>query len=162
MVCGVQEINLHLTVLLSYCCWTFSIINGFALPLKSEHKTFLTKVLIPLHKAKTLGLYHAQVSVFISLLIIGTRWKHILNISEHFQYLEAKIDWVWGATIDIRCHYAWAHFCYSVIKSETLMTHTCGVGIKSQSFKQTYNVKCFHTSFLDTEVRLFYDSSLTA
>ena len=27
-----------------------SIINGFALPLKSEHKQFLVKVLIPLHK----------------------------------------------------------------------------------------------------------------
>ncbi|XP_067942360.1 serine/threonine-protein phosphatase 2A 56 kDa regulatory subunit epsilon isoform-like [Watersipora subatra] len=39
-----------------------SIINGFALPLKAEHKTFLLKVLIPLHKAKTLGLYHAQLA----------------------------------------------------------------------------------------------------
>ena len=28
-----------------------SIINGFALPLKEEHKTFLSKVLLPLHKA---------------------------------------------------------------------------------------------------------------
>jgi serine/threonine-protein phosphatase 2A regulatory subunit B' len=37
-----------------------SIINGFALPLKEEHKTFLTKVLIPLHKAKSLALYHPQ------------------------------------------------------------------------------------------------------
>lgn len=27
-----------------------SIINGFALPLKAEHKQFLVKVLIPLHK----------------------------------------------------------------------------------------------------------------
>ena len=27
-----------------------SIINGFALPLKAEHKQFLCKVLIPLHK----------------------------------------------------------------------------------------------------------------
>jgi len=39
----------------------FSIINGFALPLKVEHKQFLVKVLIPLHKPKCLGLYHAQV-----------------------------------------------------------------------------------------------------
>ena len=44
------------------CC--FSIINGFALPLKAEHKVFLIKVLIPLHKAKTLSLYHAQVSTY--------------------------------------------------------------------------------------------------
>lgn len=40
----------------------FSIINGFALPLKQEHKQFLVKVLIPLHKPKCLGLYHAQLA----------------------------------------------------------------------------------------------------
>jgi serine/threonine-protein phosphatase 2A regulatory subunit B' len=39
-----------------------SIINGFALPLKAEHKQFLVKVLIPLHKVRCLGMYHAQVS----------------------------------------------------------------------------------------------------
>ncbi|TPX44040.1 hypothetical protein SeMB42_g04456 [Synchytrium endobioticum] len=39
-----------------------SIINGFALPLKEEHKTFLTRVLIPLHKAKSLTLYHPQLA----------------------------------------------------------------------------------------------------
>ncbi|KAF9179223.1 hypothetical protein BGZ51_007145 [Haplosporangium sp. Z 767] len=39
-----------------------SIINGFALPLKEEHKTFLTKVLLPLHKAKCLTLYHPQLA----------------------------------------------------------------------------------------------------
>jgi len=39
-----------------------SIINGFALPLKLEHKQFLIRVLIPLHKAKTLSLYHAQLA----------------------------------------------------------------------------------------------------
>lgn len=39
-----------------------SIINGFALPLKEEHKLFLTKVLLPLHKAKSLGVYHPQLS----------------------------------------------------------------------------------------------------
>ena len=39
-----------------------SIINGFALPLKAEHKQFLVKVLIPLHKSKTLGQYQAQLA----------------------------------------------------------------------------------------------------
>lgn len=42
-----------------------SIINGFALPLKEEHKTFLTKVLLPLHKVKSLGVYHPQLSYCI-------------------------------------------------------------------------------------------------
>ncbi|WBW71307.1 serine/threonine protein phosphatase PP2A regulatory subunit B-56 Par2 [Schizosaccharomyces osmophilus] len=39
-----------------------SIINGFAVPLKEEHKTFLTKVLIPLHQTKSLFLYHPQLT----------------------------------------------------------------------------------------------------
>lgn len=39
-----------------------SIINGFALPLKEEHKVFLLKVLLPLHKAKQLSAYHAQLA----------------------------------------------------------------------------------------------------
>ncbi|KAL2314289.1 Serine/threonine-protein phosphatase 2A 56 kDa regulatory subunit delta 1 isoform [Schizosaccharomyces pombe] len=39
-----------------------SIINGFALPLKEEHKIFLSRVLIPLHKAKSLPLYYPQIA----------------------------------------------------------------------------------------------------
>ncbi|BFZ07489.1 hypothetical protein BsWGS_10528 [Bradybaena similaris] len=39
-----------------------SIINGFALPLKTEHRQFLMKVLIPLHKSRSLSLYHAQLA----------------------------------------------------------------------------------------------------
>eukprot|EP00746_Dinoflagellata_sp_MGD_P154545 gnl/MRDRNA2_/MRDRNA2_84886_c0_seq1.p1 gnl/MRDRNA2_/MRDRNA2_84886_c0~~gnl/MRDRNA2_/MRDRNA2_84886_c0_seq1.p1 ORF type:complete len:475 (+),score=105.92 gnl/MRDRNA2_/MRDRNA2_84886_c0_seq1:120-1544(+) len=39
-----------------------SIINGFALPLKEEHKDFLTKALIPLHKVKSLAMFHQQLS----------------------------------------------------------------------------------------------------
>ena len=39
-----------------------SIINGFALPLKEEHKTFLLRVLIPLHKVKSLSCYHPQLA----------------------------------------------------------------------------------------------------
>lgn len=46
---------------LSCCFYVCSIINGFALPLKAEHKQFLMKVLIPLHTAKGLALFHAQV-----------------------------------------------------------------------------------------------------
>lgn len=63
----------HILVLRS--CWKFleginfdlmkSIINGFALPLKDEHKVFLVKVLLPLHKAKSLALYHPQLAYCI-------------------------------------------------------------------------------------------------
>lgn len=39
-----------------------SIINGFAVPLKSEHRRFLRNVLIPLHKVKYLSQFHQQLS----------------------------------------------------------------------------------------------------
>ncbi|XP_052173315.1 serine/threonine protein phosphatase 2A 57 kDa regulatory subunit B' beta isoform-like [Diospyros lotus] len=42
-----------------------SIINGFALPMKEEHKLFLVRALIPLHKPKPLALYHHQLSYCI-------------------------------------------------------------------------------------------------
>lgn len=42
--------------------FVFSIINGFALPLKEEHKVFLLKVLLPLHKVKSLSVYHPQLA----------------------------------------------------------------------------------------------------
>ena len=45
--------------------FVFSIINGFALPLKEEHKVFLIKVLLPLHKVKTLSVYHPQLAYCI-------------------------------------------------------------------------------------------------
>ncbi|XP_067942265.1 serine/threonine-protein phosphatase 2A 56 kDa regulatory subunit gamma isoform-like [Watersipora subatra] len=39
-----------------------SIINGFALPLKEEHKSFLLKVLLPLHSVRSLSVYHPQLA----------------------------------------------------------------------------------------------------
>ncbi|KAL7148546.1 hypothetical protein ABFS83_06G185900 [Erythranthe nasuta] len=42
-----------------------SIINGFALPMKEEHKLFLVRALIPLHKPKCISSYHQQLSYCI-------------------------------------------------------------------------------------------------
>ncbi|KAJ1725564.1 serine/threonine-protein phosphatase 2A 56 kDa regulatory subunit delta isoform [Coemansia erecta] len=39
-----------------------SIINGFTVPLKDEHVNFLHRVLLPLHKARPMTLYFAQLS----------------------------------------------------------------------------------------------------
>uniref|UniRef100_A0A8K9UE17 Serine/threonine protein phosphatase 2A regulatory subunit n=1 Tax=Oncorhynchus mykiss TaxID=8022 RepID=A0A8K9UE17_ONCMY len=47
-----------------------SIINGFALPLKEEHKIFLLKVLLPLHKVKSLSVYHPQVSSCVVMALL--------------------------------------------------------------------------------------------
>eukprot|EP01126_Amoeba_proteus_P035459 TRINITY_DN3577_c0_g2_i1.p1 TRINITY_DN3577_c0_g2~~TRINITY_DN3577_c0_g2_i1.p1 ORF type:complete len:432 (+),score=109.71 TRINITY_DN3577_c0_g2_i1:613-1908(+) len=46
-----------------------SIINGFTLPLKDEHKEFLMKALIPLHKPRSISLYHPQLSYCIAQYI---------------------------------------------------------------------------------------------
>ncbi|KAL6771924.1 hypothetical protein ACKKBG_A28315 [Auxenochlorella protothecoides x Auxenochlorella symbiontica] len=46
-----------------------SIINGFALPLKEEHKGFLTRALMPLHKPKSLPQYHQQLSYCITQFV---------------------------------------------------------------------------------------------
>lgn len=42
-----------------------SIINGFALPLKEEHKIFLARVMLPLHKVRSISLYHPQLAYCI-------------------------------------------------------------------------------------------------
>lgn len=46
-----------------------SIINGFALPLKEEHKLFLLRALIPLHKPKCIPMYHQQLSYCITQFV---------------------------------------------------------------------------------------------
>ncbi|XP_042032749.1 serine/threonine protein phosphatase 2A 57 kDa regulatory subunit B' kappa isoform-like [Salvia splendens] len=46
-----------------------SVITGFALPLKEEHKIFLSRALIPLHKPKSLGIYFQQLSYCVSQFI---------------------------------------------------------------------------------------------
>jgi len=63
-----------------------SIINGFALPLKEEHKTFLVRVLIPLHKVKSLSCYHPQVRDpqnilfwYVMLFVVGILYSTILG-----------------------------------------------------------------------------------
>lgn len=46
-----------------------SIISGFALPLKDEHKMFLKTVLIPMHKVKPLSLFHQQLSYCVTQFV---------------------------------------------------------------------------------------------
>ncbi|XP_057423634.1 serine/threonine protein phosphatase 2A 57 kDa regulatory subunit B' kappa isoform-like [Lotus japonicus] len=46
-----------------------SVISGFALPLKEEHKIFLWRVLIPLHKPKSMGVYFQQLSFCVTQFI---------------------------------------------------------------------------------------------
>lgn len=43
-----------------------SIINGFAIPLKQEHLQFLERALLPLHKPRSVNVYHGQLSYCIS------------------------------------------------------------------------------------------------
>lgn len=62
--CGVQKVT-SLYKIRTTCGDLFSIINGFALPLKEEHKVFLLKVLLPLHKVRSLNVYHPQLAYCI-------------------------------------------------------------------------------------------------
>jgi serine/threonine-protein phosphatase 2A regulatory subunit B' len=43
-----------------------SIINGFALPLKEQHKQFLVRVLLPLHKVTHVSVFHPQLSYCVT------------------------------------------------------------------------------------------------
>ena len=65
-ICTCTGIIYTLIVHLSCDCHvTPSIVNGFAVPLKSEHKQFLIRVLIPLHKARPLSQYQSQLAYCI-------------------------------------------------------------------------------------------------
>ncbi|KAJ3701307.1 hypothetical protein LUZ61_005012 [Rhynchospora tenuis] len=46
-----------------------SVISGFAKPLKEEHKVFLWKALVPLHKPKTVGTYLPQLTYCVMQFI---------------------------------------------------------------------------------------------
>ncbi|KAJ1330342.1 hypothetical protein BSLG_009478 [Batrachochytrium salamandrivorans] len=59
-----------------------SIINGFALPLKEEHKVFLTRVLLPLHKAKSLTLYHPQLAYCVVVVGLLRFWPKVNSPKE--------------------------------------------------------------------------------
>lgn len=43
-----------------------SIINGFSLPLKEQHKQFLAQVLLPLHKVTHVAMFHPQLSYCVT------------------------------------------------------------------------------------------------
>lgn len=43
-----------------------SIINGFALPIKEQHKQFLQQVLLPLHKTSYVSIFHPQLSYCVT------------------------------------------------------------------------------------------------
>lgn len=46
-----------------------SVINGFTVPMKEEHRIFLVKALLPLHKAKCLSGYHQQLSYCVTQFV---------------------------------------------------------------------------------------------
>ncbi|XP_073007220.1 serine/threonine protein phosphatase 2A 57 kDa regulatory subunit B' kappa isoform [Typha latifolia] len=46
-----------------------SVISGFALPLKEEHKIFLCRALVPLHRPKTVGVYLQQLTYCVMQFI---------------------------------------------------------------------------------------------
>ncbi|OAF72085.1 hypothetical protein A3Q56_00129 [Intoshia linei] len=59
-----------------------SIINGFSIPLKQEHKIFFSHILMPLHKNKSLSLYHPQL-VYCTLQFVEKE-SSLVRILIHF------------------------------------------------------------------------------
>eukprot|EP01111_Echinosteliopsis_oligospora_P012474 TRINITY_DN4266_c0_g1_i2.p1 TRINITY_DN4266_c0_g1~~TRINITY_DN4266_c0_g1_i2.p1 ORF type:complete len:595 (+),score=161.26 TRINITY_DN4266_c0_g1_i2:335-2119(+) len=63
-----------------------SIINGFAVPLKEEHKQFLSRVLLPLHKPKNVSLFNSQLSYCVCQFVdkdptvIDTIFRQLLRM----------------------------------------------------------------------------------
>ncbi|KAG1173458.1 hypothetical protein G6F70_005857 [Rhizopus microsporus] len=72
-----------------------SIINGFALPLKEEHKTFLRRVLMPLHKPPSLVVdnllrYWPKINSAKEVMFISTI-EEILDICDNNEFQKIKI-----------------------------------------------------------------------
>ena len=58
-----------------------SIINGFALPLKEQHKQFLIRVLLPLHKVTHVAIFHPQLSYWSATPLIHPAHTRLLQLS---------------------------------------------------------------------------------
>lgn len=64
-----------------------SIINGFTVPLREEHKIFLAKALLPLHKPKGLALYHPQLQYcIVQYLDKDPSLTHVVMTGTDFVY----------------------------------------------------------------------------
>ena len=75
-----------------------SIISGFVLPMKEEHKLFLVQAPIPLHKPKCTAMCHLQLSYCImqfvekdrklaDIAIRGLKYRPVTNSSKEVMFL---------------------------------------------------------------------------
>lgn len=110
-----------------FFCALSSIINGFALPLKAEHKQFLVKVLIPLHTVRSLSLFHAQVIFFQMPLNLTLR-----NLHTHIYLYELMV------ITNNRYDAFEAHFCgpacICVCHAPCILAKTCCISQRLYSF----------------------------
>ena len=63
-----------------------SITSGLATPLKQEHITFFCKVLIPLHKVKTLATYNTQLQLCVKNYLEKSQQLHVPLIRGLLKY----------------------------------------------------------------------------
>uniref|UniRef100_A0A1I8BP83 Serine/threonine protein phosphatase 2A regulatory subunit n=1 Tax=Meloidogyne hapla TaxID=6305 RepID=A0A1I8BP83_MELHA len=112
-----------------------SIINGFAIPLKDEHKTFLMRVLLPLHKAKYLNAYHPQLAYCIVQFIdkdpsltvavvmaLLKYWPKVHSPKEvmFLNELEEILDVIEPTEVAERALYFWNNECILALISENV------------------------------------------
>lgn len=89
-----------------------SIINGFALPLKEEHKAFLLKALLPLHKVKSLSVYHPQLAYCV-----------VQFLEKDPSLTEPVIKWVFSILLKFRRIY-WFGFPFRGLLKYWPKTHS--------------------------------------
>ena len=70
-----------------------SIINGFAIPLKKEHLQFLEKALLPLHKPRSVAVYHPQLSYCISQYVEKDPETIVAVVQVNIRYWFYRLLW---------------------------------------------------------------------
>lgn len=112
--------------------WFYSIINGFALPLKAEHKQFLVKVLLPLHTVRSLSLFHAQVQTLSCLLhlhmsvlaccISGAEETDLCFHARLWQFMNLNI---WNAFVNLKSSLVAGLLYCTVPRERSHVNRTC-------------------------------------
>ncbi|KAG5406037.1 hypothetical protein IGI04_012156, partial [Brassica rapa subsp. trilocularis] len=115
-----------------------SIINGFALPLKEEHKFFLVRALVPLHKANwasvydrsqleqsilsptALLLYSSVCRERLILLLEGlVKYCPMMNSSKEVMFL-GELEEVLEATQDVEFKLVWSLYSDNLLYASTV------------------------------------------
>ncbi|KAH0891748.1 hypothetical protein HID58_054177 [Brassica napus] len=116
-----------------------SIINGFALPLKEEHKFFLVRALVPLHKAKCASFVEKDSKLADTYCPMMNRSKEVISLGA--LDVEFKLVWslysdnlLYASTVNIfrllkeKCSYS----CQTCVDMDQVLFDECLVKVKAK------------------------------